>query len=105
MKSFLTKPHHLYNHPDPGHTPAIYEVNDPGMELIHIAICIKERSLLTAVSFFSFVSWHISYRYGLHVPCQRISRLAGSDCIPYRNVRDIVSSSPSLHSFNRFESP
>ena len=91
---------------DLGHTPTICEVTDPGMELIHIAICIKERSLPTAFSFLSFlffVSWHISYRYELRVLCQRISRLAGSVCIPYRNVRDIVSSSPSLHLFNRFE--
>ena len=30
MKSLLTKPHHLYNNLDLGHTPAIYEVTDPG---------------------------------------------------------------------------
>jgi len=98
MKSLLTKPHHSYKNLDLWHTPAIHEVNDSGIELIHMAICIKERSLLIIVP---FVSLHIFCRYGLHVLCQRISRLAGSARIPYRNVRDIVCSSPSLHFFNR----
>ena len=33
MRSHLTKPHHSYNHPDLGHTPAIHEVTDPGPEV------------------------------------------------------------------------
>jgi hypothetical protein len=52
MKSHLTKPHHSYNHLDHGHTPAIYEVNDPGMELIHISICIKECIVPTSKTFY-----------------------------------------------------
>ena len=32
MKSHLTKPHHSYNNLNLGHTPAIYEVNDPPLE-------------------------------------------------------------------------
>ena len=74
MKSLLTKPHHSYNNLDLWHTPAVHEVNDSGMELIHMAICIKEGSILIIVP---FVCLHIFCRYGLHVLCQRISRLAG----------------------------